>query len=107
MKMLSNAATRATKKNLDFDLSLEFLFSLHTKQGGKCSISGCEMKIYGRVCDYRDPFSLSLDRIDSNLGYTRDNVQLVCVWINRAKYDMPQDVFLDLICKLAKRHLAD
>ena len=28
---------------------------------------------------------ISLDRIDSDLGYTIDNVQLVCKWINLAK----------------------
>ena len=41
----------------------------------------------------------SLDRIDSNKGYTIDNVQWVHKDINKMKMDLEEDVFIDN-CKL-------
>ena len=32
--------------------------------------------------------NVSVDRIDSNKGYTKNNVQLVCMAINQMKSDM-------------------
>jgi hypothetical protein len=39
----------------------------------------------------------SLDRIDSNLGYTDDNVQVIPLWLNLAKSDSTQDEIDDIL----------
>jgi hypothetical protein len=31
--------------------------------------------------------NISIDRIDSNKGYTKDNIQLVCAYVNIMKSD--------------------
>jgi hypothetical protein len=38
----------------------------------------------------------SLDRIDPKRGYTRDNVHLVCTYINHAKSDLSHEHFVEL-----------
>lgn len=68
------------------DLDIEFLLYLYSKQKGLCAISGVEMTHLtgaGRV-----PTNISIDRIDSNKGYTQDNVQLVCRQVNIMKAEL-------------------
>jgi hypothetical protein len=46
-----------------------------------------------------NPNKLSIDRIDSKRGYTQDNIQLVCCWVNLMKLDVSIDVFKER-CRL-------
>lgn len=91
--MLSNAKYRANRKGWDFDLTKEDIINMRTKQNNKCVFSGVELnweasdKLVQRIC----PFDrVSLDRIDSTKGYTRDNVQLVTDFCNRIKAWYPE-----------------
>ena len=45
----------------------------------------------------------SLDRIDSNGHYEKDNLQVVCKFANRWKGDSDNDEFIRLINMLSKR----
>jgi hypothetical protein len=47
------------------------------------------------------PNTLSLDRIDSNKGYTKNNVVFCCAKINIMKSDMDVDEFIDLCKKIS------
>jgi len=42
--------------------------------------------------------NISIDRIDSSIGYVRGNVQFVCDVVNRMKQDLPQKELL-MWCK--------
>ena len=54
-------------------------------QNGCCALSGLE---YQLPDDCTDPdLKASPDRIDSNLGYVKGNIQIVCWFINRWKSD--------------------
>ena len=44
-------------------------------------------------------YNISIDRIDSTKGYTKDNTQLVCDIVNRMKLDLPMNEFVTL-CKI-------
>jgi hypothetical protein len=48
------------------------------------------------------PTNVSIDRIDSTKGYTIDNVQLVCVVLNIAKSNLPQNDYIDWCKKVAE-----
>lgn len=65
----------ADRSELDFDWAWNKL----EKQEFKCEITGHPFEWVGR-----SPYGLSMDRIDPNKGYTKDNVRLVCWWINAA-----------------------
>lgn len=60
----------AKTRNLDFDLDYKFLLNLFKKQNGLCFYSGIPMKTHGT----KDYDTISLDRVDSNKGYIKNNV---------------------------------
>lgn len=55
----------------------------------------------------RGDFGASLDRVDSSLGYTRDNVQAVCWAYNRAKGASTDEIVLQMAVALVNKTLVD
>jgi len=86
----------AEDRNLEFNVTIEYLWDLFLKQNRKCALSGLELK-FDTSSSVRDK-SASLDRIDSTLGYVVGNVQWVHKDINRMKRDYPDEYFIK-ICK--------
>lgn len=78
-KERSKVKSRQNKENNICDLSLEDLVDILKKQKGLCHISGIKMN-YGSYLDTN--WVASLERIDSNKGYTKDNVCFVCCEFN-------------------------
>jgi len=77
-------------------LTVDLLMDKFNQQGGKCAISGIEMThIAGKG---KVKTNVSIDRIESSLGYEPDNIQLVCYIVNIIKNDFSKE---DLIywCK--------
>lgn len=66
-------------------LSLDFLEKLYYDQEGLCAITGLTLTFTQN--EGRCPTNVSIDRIDSSLGYTEANVQLVCNRVNVMKLD--------------------
>ncbi len=92
VERLAGAKERAKKNNLDIDIDIEYLKFLWNAQKGKCAISDIKMTyvmLQGRVST-----NLSIDRIDTNVGYIRGNVQLVCSAVNAMKSDLSKDELL-------------
>jgi hypothetical protein len=92
--ILNHAAKR--KQHLGFDLDLVYLLQLYTQQQGRCALSGVEMTY--KAGSGRVNTNISIDRIDSSIGYVRGNVQFVCDVVNRMKQDLPQKELL-MWCK--------
>jgi hypothetical protein len=68
---------------MEFDLNFEFLRDLlENKQNNRCAITNAKIKFDDKTKLYETP---SLDRIDNNKGYTKDNVQWVMLGINYMK----------------------
>ena len=91
---LKGTRRRSKEKNIYNDLTLDYLMYLWEKQSGKCALTGMQMtyKFYeGRVNT-----NLSVDRIDSTKGYSKDNVQLVCMAANQMKNDLPMTEFIEM-----------
>jgi hypothetical protein len=91
-KKLWDAKLRAKKLNKEFDLTLSFLSDLFNKQQKRCHYSG--IPLVGKT---NDPFSISIDRVNSFGGYTQDNVVLCAAAINTMKFDVPLDIFLQMV----------
>ena len=85
----------AAKRKIDFNLSRKDLDDLFIKQKGKCIYTGFDL-YFG---DNKKRGTASLDRIDSNLGYTVDNVQWIHKDANLMKMDLTHDRFIE-ICKI-------
>lgn len=94
----SNIKAGAKRRNLEFTLKIEDIWKLFLKQNRKCALSGMEIgfdKTRGKT-------TASIDRIDSNKGYTIDNVQWVHKEINRMKSNHTDEEFLELCQKVVK-----
>jgi hypothetical protein len=85
-------ATWARRRDYLSEITGEFLADLLIKQDGRCALTG--------VVFDRDN-TPSLDRKDSSGRYTRDNVQLVLVEVNRMKSNFDQFSFVALCDRIA------
>lgn len=93
VELLKAAKRRGKHKDkYKCSITLEELKEIYDKQSGKCYLSGRQMQT-----DIGSPDRISLDRIDSNKGYTKDNVGLACIQVNIMKLDMTLEVFTEYI----------
>lgn len=92
-KKLRSASPRAylsrlrSVTNRKDTLSLDFLVNLYEKQKGLCSITNHPMTFIQPGNNQKVSTNMSIDRIDSSLGYIEDNVRLVCYRANIMKLD--------------------
>jgi hypothetical protein len=89
----------AKKRKIDFDITIEDVLKVYLDQGKVCSLSGIPIG-WTRM---EKSHNISIDRIDSDKGYTTDNIQLVYPKINMMKFTYSQDEFIDM-CKLVSNH---
>lgn len=95
---------RANRKKLKFNLTGKYLWSLFLKQDRKCALSGAEIcfpKAWGAKS--KTLITASLDRIDSNKGYIKGNVQWVHKQINTMKMHMSDQEFINL-CRMVTKN---
>lgn len=93
IKTLRAARERAALKSRPFGLALEDLRCLAEQTGGVCALTRLPF-IVDRDPRYRaNPFTPSLDRIDSHAGYTPGNVRLICLCVNIALSNWGEGVF--------------
>lgn len=90
------------RKKFEYDVDEDYLSQLWKSQGGRCSYTGLEMFL--RKSNTKNPpfNTASLDRIDSNKGYIKGNVQFVCVPFNLAKGNKPDDSFREFLLEAAR-----
>ena len=83
--LLSNMKSRAKKKGLPFDLDYHWYMDKYEK--GVCEASGIpfDEPEYNGQKGNTNPWVPSVDRIDNNKGYTKDNSRLVCYIFNIVK----------------------
>ena len=80
---------KSGRKRLDIDISKQYIQRLYFEQGKKCAISGVDITLGNDA---------SLDRIDSALGYIKENVQWVHKDINIMKGTYSEEYFIE-VCK--------
>lgn len=121
--MHATCRARARRTGKDFDLAVADLEALFRLQGGLCAYSGRRMELVSRrsgrraeeengrprkrrrysSVSFQNVFKASVDRIDPDRGYTRDNVHLVCLLVNFAKLDLQEEDFLGLVFDICDR----
>lgn len=99
--VLKNTCTKAKLRNREFDLNItwEYLFELWEEQNGLCAYSGLPLSI-----EVNHPHKVSLDRINSKLGYIIGNLQLASSSVNRMKQEFDEDFFVDVCKRIAEKH---
>lgn len=91
-KIISSARAR----KITVEITIQDLWDAFLKQDRKCALSGIEITLpkYGK--DSKS--TASVDRIDSNKGYSKDNIQWVHKNINFMKQEYTQEEFIQF-CK--------
>lgn len=79
------------------DINFDFLLELHQKQQGRCFYSGLQMECNTEI---KSPFRISLDRMDSSIGYTKKNVVLCCCFLNYMKSNFDMEIFKNFLQKI-------
>lgn len=96
----------AIDRQINFDIIIEDAWNQFEKQGGKCALTGIEIKLCTSHAIHRKDLNLqtaSLDRIDSSKGYTKDNIQWVHKDIQRMKSTLEVNRFIEL-CSMVHFH---
>ena len=92
----------AISRNIEFDITAEYLWELFLNQKRVCALSGLDLCFY---TSYKEKTrqTASVDRIDSSKGYIKGNVQWVHKWVNLMKLDFSQEEFIEM-CELISKH---
>lgn len=85
---------RIRRRNHKYDVSLDDLKTQWDMQNGKCVYTG--VSLHFKKCD-SPIYMASLDRINSNEGYVKGNIQWVSAVVNYAKSNMTHEQMLTFI----------
>jgi hypothetical protein len=91
----------ARHRGHDISISVEDLESILIRQNFKCALTGRDLK-FGYIP--REEYTLSVDRIDSDKGYTLDNIQIVHQMVNMCKQGYDQEEFIKMCKEIAERN---
>jgi hypothetical protein len=83
----------AESRDLEFSITKEDIWNLYLKQNEKCYYTNLPVS-------FKDS-TASVDRTDSALGYTIDNVRIVHKSINRMKMSLSEEYFIHMCIKVA------
>jgi hypothetical protein len=103
--LIATIKASARNRNLIVDIDLEYLEELLLSQNKKCALSGLDL-VFSKV--NKNKFGVgnaSLDRIDSNIGYIKGNVQWVHKKINIMKNIYSQDEFIQMCINVYETNL--
>jgi len=84
--LVSSAKTRSKKRNKkgrshEFDISLDFVLDLILSQNGRCHYSSIPL-VFSSGSDWM----CSIERLNNDIGYVKDNVVLICNEFNSSSF---------------------
>lgn len=85
------AKRRAKDAGREFELTIDFVREMGDRQRWRCALTGLKFDMTGDP--WSRPFAPSIDRIENDGGYTRDNVRLVLHSMNCALGPWGEDAF--------------
>lgn len=90
---------RGRKPELTFNITKDYLNSLYELQHHKCALSGISLEPNLSLTAQQQ--NMSIDRIDSNIGYEVGNIQWVDKRINMMKGSLSNEEFIKLCTLVA------
>lgn len=104
--LFKDLISNAKKRDISVNITIEDIKSQYNNQVGLCAMTRFKMTWIKYSNEFKthinNKFNISVDRIDSNKGYTKDNIQLVCATANIIKNKLPQDKFIEICKKISK-----
>ena len=93
----------ANAKNLEFSVTIEYLWNLFLTQDRKCAFTN-EILYFNKTYKTKTNKTASLDRINSDLGYIENNLQWVHKDVNKLKKNFKDSEFIEICIKIAKNY---
>ena len=103
LPLFTTCKRSAIKRNIEFNISVEIMWNTFIRQGGRCNLTGLPLSLWYSNAD-NGIATASLKKGNNKLGYITDNIQWVHKRINKMKYILDQD---DFINKCQKLHIID
>ena len=91
-KLHSSSKHVRVKAGFSWEIQAGDLIDLWEAQNGRCAATGLVMTHHRDGSGHKD-FNASLDRINPRIGYTVDNIRLVCYAVNIMKHKMDEGEF--------------
>ena len=101
-KLLSDARYNKKGKRAHLEKTLMLQDILPTLEIGKCELTGLPFDFTPSKNSFRNLYSPSLDRIDSNKGYTKNNVRIVLSSVNCALGEYTDEEMLPILEAMVK-----
>jgi hypothetical protein len=98
-----NAERRADEDRRPFRLTVAELLDVIERADGRCEVSGIALNLAGG----RGPHAPSVDRIDSERGYEKDNIRIVCLIVNFAMNTWGEEPLMGLAEALWRNRVAE
>jgi hypothetical protein len=89
----------AENRKIPFEVTIEYFNDLLVNQNFKCNLTGLDISFsHSKTNNYEA--TASIDRIDSNYGYVKGNLQWIHKDVNLMKNHFNQDYFLKICEKI-------
>ncbi len=93
--MQSKSWSRAEYHDFEISIYPVDLWEKWHIQKGKCAVTGVPLSIENGTPRHKNPWKVSIDRIDSDKGYHNNNIRLVTHWYNNAKNTWDDKICLE------------
>lgn len=95
---IDRAVYRAKRKNLQCDITAEWILDQIERQHFRCALTGIKFTALRKRGDgwQKNPYAPSPDRIDNRRGYTEDNVRIVLSAVNIALNEWGEDMLREI-----------
>jgi hypothetical protein len=97
-----NRRNTALRNGTEWRITTDDIEALYRSQNGRCAYTNLEMATASYAPEYNalvksNPLAVSIDRRDSNKGYTPENIVLCCRFVNYAKNAYPEERFRQVL----------
>ena len=97
LEFLRHAKESSVRRKQVFELEVKDIVSCWHNQLQICAYSGRQMTL-----ENAKPNTVSIERIDSNIGYTKENTILICHAVNRMKSNFELSEFVGFCKDISK-----
>lgn len=98
--------SKKSKNPVSIKISTNDIKQLYFKQNGLCALSGIKMTLDTYMSNdfhHINRSNMIVNRIHENIGYEKNNIQLVCAMIHKMKNSYNNDEFIEM-CKIISNH---
>ena len=107
-EILRHAKKNSASRSLPFEITLSDLQEIAAFSNGCCELTGIKFE-YGIANEAKGwstrrkrLWAPSIDRKDNSLGYTRENIRLICSAVNIMRQEFTDEVLLKIATGLSK-----